>query len=166
MVQLPADKYLLQDYRDDLRTADAPQWLETEVPITPVKSIGAGFPKPNSKQIIKKYTAVKSTAGSAVTQVASVSASTKIYFLGAFFTVTATAGSGSVSINDSTSGSPTLTNGATNEFFGFNGAAAAFANEYWIPAYPIPCIEGLRVNVTGPTTGTSACVVYYMEELV
>lgn len=147
-----------------MRSQAAPEAIDTDQPPIPVVILNNGLPKPLSSQVLKTQTVLSSAGGTVTTQLATTTSTTRVYFVGAQFTCTATAGAGSAAINDSTSGTPTATNGATNELLALNGAAAGFINEFFAPPLPRECVTGLRATVQAPATGTSALIVYWIEE--
>jgi len=157
MVQFPVDKYLLADYREQLRTFSAPQDLDTDYPILPVIPISQplGFPKPNSKQILRIYNVVLAAAGDV--QVATVSSSTNIYFVGA---IISTAAGGTYGIADLTSGTVNQTNGDTTTLA--YGGTAAQLNLEFKPALPYKCTSGIRVSGIGAFS--LRITIYYIEE--
>lgn len=164
----PADKYLLQDYRDDLRVVDAPQWIDTDVHIVPVKAIGTGIPKPSARQRLITYMYNVNTTLTDTT-ISSVSSTKSVYLLGVTV-LQAAATVANIYIFDATSGAapsqPAVNTGANNTYVLMVSApatAGTFVQE-WLP-YPLKVINGLRLDAGG--AGQSALVmVYYIEEVV
>lgn len=155
----PADKHLLQDYRIDMRTADSPQFIDTQAPIVPVKVIGSGFPKPNTKQTVRQYSFVGTTAD---VQIATSTATRRVYFLGVTG-VTASTGGATIIIGDASTGTLSQSNGSTNILYYYNDSSGNTIAPVR-PQYPIECFTGLRITIT--STNASRFIIYYMEEEV
>jgi len=155
-VQVPVDKYLAEDYRQVLRTVDAPQNINTEVPITPAVIVNQGLPRPNSKQILR-YTTVVNGAGNNSDQIATPNSTTNIYFLGCLIN----SGAVNFCVWDGTSGDRTsLTDGQTTNFY--YGSYGGTTNVIDFVPFPVKATSGIRVT----TTGVSSVIVYYIEEIV
>lgn len=166
-MEVPTDKYLLQDYRDDMRTSDAPQMIDTQTPLIPVKNIGSGLPKPNSKQRLLKYHVYKTNAASAYVNVATPSSNTRIYFLGVIVSVYDTLGR-TVSAYDGSSGTAQHSVDAnTINFFTFNTTASAYGNFSYFAPFPVQVVSGIRLfQDTLTASGSLSATFYYIEEIV
>ncbi len=166
MVEFPIDKYLAQDYRNTLRTFEAPQNIDTKNPVIPVIDIQKGFPKPNAKQTLKTYDLLRQNAASGDTQIATSSSTLKIYFVGALYNANGTnyTQASQSTIQDSTSGTPGTSLGATNNMGTFIGNANTMISLF--PSLPRECIYGIRASVVAPTTGNTILTIYYIEEII
>lgn len=165
-MKLPADKYVLEDYRQDLRTSDAPQVIDTERELLPVKAIGTGIPRPNSRQILH-VTLVNVTTATAV-QVCTRAAGTRIFFLAAFFYSGAAQATNSA-LFDATSGngSAVVANTAyTDDYLAiFTLAAAVGASAFVQLPVGKEIMQGIR-HYGGSAAGNANLVVYWVEERV
>jgi hypothetical protein len=161
-MNLPADKYILQDYRDDLRVVEAPQYIDSSSALVPVKVVGAGLPKPNSKQVLKTYLVLKNNSTTS-TQIATVTSSRNVYFVGAIVAFDA-AGSKEFILADAASGVPANADAATNLFISSTPAPPSQVT-IW-PPFPVKCINGLRAQVTAASGQNCIATIYYIEEIV
>lgn len=165
-MQAPTDKYLLQDYRDDMRTPAAPQMLDTDREIVPVKLIGNGLPKVNSKQRLRFYNFTISNTTSTV-QVATPNAQYRYHFVGFTYMIASVAGNTCfVNIFDATSGTAwtdTATNGIARQ--GLSGAISGTGNCF--PPVPVSVETGLRAYIvaTGAASQIDGSIIYIEERI-
>lgn len=159
---VPINKYLSNDYRTVLRVPDSPQDINTEIPVTPVVVVNNGLPRPTTSQRIRTYTFTGTGASTTYAQIATPSATTKIYFLGV---VTILGGVGCVfSVYDATTGAPSTTTGGTANFVRYQNIGAT-SNEATFTPLPVECVTGLRAeDISGGSVNLS--VIYYLEETV
>lgn len=168
-MNVPADKYLLKDYRDDMRTPDAPQWLDTQVPLMPVKAIGTGFPKPNSKQRIKfAFREVTNTAVDAYSQLGTTTANLQYYFVGCTISQSSqTSTQNVVMVFDATTGNFPAAPQDEVVVFDITMPASVTTSVNIFAPYPILMKDGLRLGIGAPGAVASATrdvVVWYLEE--
>lgn len=164
---LPISKFIAEDYRQTLGTNDAPSFIDTETPIIPVAVVNQQLPKPNSKQKLK-YGFACITAAATTLQIATRTATTKIYFLG-FDAYSGNATSQTFVIYDATSGTgPSFSNNTiyTDESglladFTFASASATLINHLPLP---VELKQGLRI--TGGATSSCYFVFWYIEEQI
>jgi len=163
MVVFPIDKYLAQDYRNVLRTGDAPQNLDTDSPIIPVVDIQKGFPKPNSKQRLRHrylYNANSTT----ISQIATPTNNLNIYYIG--FTGVFVGVASIIQPIDATSGGVVATdqNEVALSPIYYGAAAQQTIKDY--PILPIKCDYGLRFENRATGVGCqSDVVIYWIEEV-
>ena len=165
----PIDKYLAQDYRNTLRTGGSPQMIDDSAPVTPVIDIQKGFPKPNAKQILHQTLVFVGNA-STTFQIATVSATTKIYYLGMFAQNQAAVQCGP-DFFDASSGVAGAINGnnAYQDYLGriapMTVAATVGATLAYNPVLPYQVTYGLRL--IGGGAGQS-CIyqIWWLEEIV
>lgn len=164
---MPADKYLLQDYRNDMRTSQAPQDLDTSAQLIPVKCVGVGLPRPNSKQTLRRYHAYRTNEAAAQTNAAVPTSSTKIYFVGVVFSLFDSSGR-YLSIADASSGTtPQNTNASTNMLFYTQNTAASTNTGSMFCPHPVEMLSGIRIYTdTMSATGQTFATIYYIEEVI
>jgi hypothetical protein len=167
MVVFPIDKYLAQDYRNTLRTSDAPQNIETDNPVLPVIDIQKGLPQPNSKQRLR-YKFVNWTTTNTDYQIATPSSIKNIYYLGMYYVNTAaTASTGAVW--DGSTGSTPSSSANTSydelmlDYSRLGATDGAF--QYKMLPFPTKCSFGIRANF-GVAAGSGFAIIWYIEELV
>lgn len=168
MVKFPIDKYLAQDYRNTLRTSDAPQYLDTETPLIPVVDVQKGFPKPNSKQTLR-YATVKFTTTAGYVQIVTKTANTRIYFIG-IKSVNGAAILHEVLLFDGTGNYPTVNADTlyTDEagFIDRLTLPATVGAQYITPnPLPIELKYGLRIY-GGVASGNATNIITYIEEVI
>jgi hypothetical protein len=164
---VPADKNLLADYRADLRTPDAPQMIDTEQLIMPVKPIGVGFPKPNNRQRLRYALVHSVTQASTSYQVATVTNALNIYLVGIYFVNDAAATTAPL-IFDATSGNgPSVSNNTLVQDEGgyiiIEGAATIGDTKQIMLPLPLKMKTGIRINL-GAVAQTLFLQVWYIEE--
>ena len=163
-MEVPIDKFLMQDYRRDMRTPDCPSYIDTRVPITPVKTIGTGFTTPNSKQKLR-HTLIDIGGTSTDFQIATVTASKNVYLLGYHYWVTNTTNS-EVKMWDAASGSaPSISANTKYEDEGALLLYIAPQTGWYTFVLPLPkkVTTGIRLTAGGASV-SAFLVVYYIEE--
>jgi len=148
-----------QDYRSDLVVGAPPTFLSF-LDLIPVRQIGAGVARANAAQAVKSYVVLKAAAATTQTQIATSSASTRIFYLGA--QVCATESGDDVYIEDASTGAITPTDNSTVGLF------YATSNETAIPLTmgmaPRECKRGIRLQMTKSGTANTVVIVWYLEE--
>jgi hypothetical protein len=168
MIQ-PINRTVANDYRQALGVADAPQMIDTEIPITPVLLVNNSFPKPSTSQKLKYFTVGIHTALTSY-QIATASSTTKIYFIGI-----KVINGGAVALNpavfDGTSGnSPAIAANTT-----YADGAGLLANpicpatngtqDETILPLPVQVNNGIRLTMGGAAQA-GVVIIYYIEEIV
>ncbi len=154
MGNYPISKFVAQDYRESLQTADAPSFVDTDLQVLPVIDIQKGFPKPNARQQLKTYMVSKGIA--ADQQIATTGINTRIYFLGFESTMNA----GNLIVGDATSGTLAGADAATNLLFYSSVAATTYTQ--FFPTLPREVKTGLRVTASAAIS----LIMYYIEETI
>jgi len=157
----PIASSVQQDYRADLVVPSAPSFLSETLPeMTPVRIIGGGIPRPNARQAVKTYSVVKTSAGGETfyEQIATVTATTRIFFLG----VSHTQGASDVYVEDASTGNIAISDGGSVALTGspFDGT-----EPFMIP-FPRECKRGIRLAMTLGAGASDNVVVYYVEERI
>jgi len=159
---LPINAATQKDFRDDLTVSGSPWGVMNEV-IVPVKAIGQGLPTPNNSQALKSYVLLKNAAsGVSYTQVATVSSSERIYFVGAHVSSVSDVNNDDIYIEDASSGNIFPSDGSTTGLM-------QFVYNEWVPIgtilpFPRECKRGIRVKVSNSATSTmvTLIIVYYL----
>ena len=153
-----------KDYRDDLSTPSSPSFLPSE-PFLPVKVIGAGVMRPNSKQRLLSTTIYKTAAATTYTQVATVAAGTRIFFIGAQI---AGNQNDKVWIEDASTGNIAVSDASTSGLFyaQLEQVTGGTAHRTLILPAARECTQGIRVALAKSSTNEASIVVYYLEEQV
>lgn len=166
-MKVPANKYLLEDYRRDMKTVDAPQEIDTQINILPVKNVGAGVPVPNSAQRLR-YKVFSTDANATQNQIATVSAQYNYYFLG-FWAQNGTANNQSLYIYDASSGAAPVFaagNGYDDPYIfvaAVSGTTVAQDHTYFVP-FPIKVTSGIRLQWGASAGASQNVIVFYIEE--
>jgi len=170
MVSFPIDKYLSQDYRDTLRTFDAPQNIDTDSPLIPVIDIQKGYIKPNSKQKLRTYLFFQGAGAAARTvQIASNSTTRQYYFLAAKSYKAGTVNNSNISLIDATTGGATYADGETDLLIREQWLAAApgVREGINIGSAPIKTDRGIRLDCVLTGAGEEIwMLIYYIEEIL
>ena len=154
-----------QDYRQDLLVSEAPDFISSIPEVVPTRIVGAGFPRGNSRQAIKTFLILKAAGATTYTQVATATANTRIYFLGAQV-ASLSANNDSVYIEDASTGNISPTDSSTVALFYAN---TVLDNLRVTPqGLPRECKMGIRVRVVNGTAAAEEvfCIVYYLEERI
>lgn len=157
MVLSPISRNVANDYRTVMGTGDAPQFIDTEVPILPVKAIGEGIPKPNSSQRQLTYTSV--ATGNQQVNVSLPSSSRNVYLTGITVNTNST-GIGDIYIIDASSGSSFTDTDTTGKVR--LSMPISTDKQVFFP-FPIKMTTGLRLVVSW-SAGTISSIVHYVEE--
>lgn len=153
---------LQADYRKDLGTPSAPGFV-ADSPLLPVKAVGVGLPLQNSRQRLKSTTIYKTAAATTYSQIATVTSSLNIYFLGAQI---AGNQNDKVWIEDAATGNIAVSDASTSGLFyaQLEQVTGGTANRtLMLPAGRL-CTSGIRVALAKSSTNECSVVVYYIEE--
>lgn len=160
MIQ-PIRKSVMSDYRYSMGTADCPQFLDTEQPITPVAVVNQGLPIPKASQEVK--TIFYSKTSTAQVQVSTVSSNQRVWLLGWELTSNGTTSASDIWLFDATSGTPTVADGSLL----IKGRILSGVSVEKRHMYPLP-IEfksGLRIDINcAGATPENRLIIYYCEE--
>ena len=119
------------------------------------------YPKPNRKQTLKRYYFRGATGAASQRQIATPTATTRLYYVGATMTGDSSVVATTLNIYDATSGAePSDT--ATNTLHGVT-STASFKDQNFLPL-PALLTSGLRFSWDGNTTGAIRVTFYYIEE--
>lgn len=165
----PLKPSIMQDFRDALGTNGSPSFFDSNTPPVPVAIIAGnvGYPRPRSNQRLR-YTTIRTDATNRQFQVATASATTKIYYVGLQYNnnaaVVATA-----TVWDGNSGSPPSLSGGTayQEDAGYitnfvsEGTLYAKLSAY-LP-YPMEMKYGIRVSGGGVGQDLQVTILYIEE---
>lgn len=151
-----------KDYRDDLSTPSAPSFLPSE-PFLPVKAVGAGIARANAKQIVKTLHISKAAAATTYTQVATVSATTRVFYLGVMAIDGQFGVAESVFIEDASSGNIAPSDASTSALDYWDNNIATDNRFLGVPR---ECTQGIRVRMVVNGATDHNITVYYLEEQV
>jgi len=163
MVVFPIDKYLAQDYRNTLRTSDAPQNIETDNPIIPMIDVQKGFPKPNSKQTYKTFFSTQAAAGTFNKQIATPTSNTLIYFVGIEVGYPSNTTGPDMALLDSTTQNTFPVENDTNVLAMRRTNTPEGYDKF--PPLPLKVNNGIRLYSSTGVAGY-AVVVHYIEEVI
>lgn len=158
MSPLPINPSTQKDFRDDFGVIGAP-WGVEDSTVLPVKAIGAGIPRINARQRIKTYLISKSAAATSYTQVATVTPTLKISFLGVQGHIRST---NTWYVEDADTGNIAPTDDSVVGLYYSGGASDNTQNT--MPSFPRECTRGIRVRVTNSAATASQMIVYFLEE--
>lgn len=168
-MQQPINKGLANDYRTTLGVSDAPSFIETEIPVTPVAVINNGLPRPSSNQKFR-YVTINTGVDLRQFQVSTASSTTRIYYLG--YCLATTAAVAQVwEIFDATSGAnPALAdNTAYNDNLGniqkISIPAALTTLVNYLPL-PLEVKNGIRVQQNAAVGADAILIIFFLEESV
>lgn len=153
---------LQADYRKDLGTPTAPGFV-AESPLTPVKCVGIGLPLQNARQRLKSVTVYKTAAATTYTQIATVTPTLNIYFLGVQL---AGNQNDKVWLEDASTGNIAVSDASTSGLFyaqleQVTGGTAD--RTLMLPAGRF-CTSGIRIALAKSSTNETSAVVYFIEE--
>ena len=152
------------DYRRALLAQESPSFLDSTLPIQPVVDVRRGVPIPSSNQSVKSFAIVKALVATTQTQVATVAANTRVFFLGV-----QTLGSGSFSgtdvfyVEDADTGVLSPSDNSTIPLYYYDAAAQNGDAAPFILPYPRECKRGIRVHLEKATTAATKIVVWWVE---
>lgn len=158
----------MADYRGDLSAPDAPSYLDTKLPLQPVKIVGAGIPKVAAKQRTVRAI-VRIDATSRQYQIATNNSNTKYYFLG-IVTSNNVAVLAGISVWDAISGTPSLPSAGnattdSDQLMYFSALATIGDSKSSIYTFPIETKYGIRMQAGGAGVDCWALLVYIEERL-
>jgi len=166
MIQ-PTNKYLMADYRSQLGTNDAPQMIDTEIPLAPVVMINRGLPTASASQRLRW---AELAVGNVSTQyqIATASSTLKVYLV-AVTSTTLGAASTPFRVFDAISGAGP--NPAANTMVQDQSAgliymsSPAVAGSFSKVALPISVQVQNGIRLVGGGAGQAAeVIVYWLEE--
>lgn len=166
----PINPSIMQDFRDAIGVSSSPSFFDSSTPLTPVAIVGGnvGFPKPRNNQKFK-YATLRCTTSQTAYQIATASATTRIYFIGVLSSNNA-AVSSNIVIFDGISGTgPTIPQGSVlteeaGNVSNFYSGSTINSLSTFIP-YPVQMKQGLRAT-TGGLSQDCTFTVYYLEEQI
>lgn len=153
MAVQPLAPSVMADYRGDLVVPSAPSFISESLPdIVPVRAIGSGVARPNARQAVKTYMAVKPSVGGEdfYIQIATVTPNTRVFYLKMDT-------SDACYVEDASTGNISPTDGSTVAL-----ADSGVGNLY--PVVPRECKRGIRAKLTVGAGATGYFVIYYLEE--
>lgn len=162
MTQEALNRALQQDYRRAMGTPTSPSFV-ADAPLLPVKAIGQGVLTQNARQRLKSYTVYKTAAATTYTQIATVTSSLNIYFLGVTI---AGNQNDKIWIEDAASGNISVSDNSTSGllYTQVEQPAGGLVTINQILSWPRLCTSGIRVAVQKSSTNETALVFYFLEE--
>jgi len=151
-----------EDYRRDLLANEAPAFLELPS-ITPVWPVGGGVPRPAADQSVRSTIVLKSAIATTQSQIATVSATERIFFLGVSWGALLPFTGDTIYVEDADSGAITPSDASTVGLWYFNQVSDASADGVMLPV-PRECKRGIRVQMVKGDTTETAIIVYWMIE--
>lgn len=147
---------LQADYRQELGVPQSPGFIQGG-PLAPVKLVGRGVERANNRQRIKSYIVSKNAITTDYVQIATVTSTTRIFFLGYCGQIQST---GSFYLEDADTGNVGPSDGSV------------VGLGYWVGTTisgvfnPIPreCLRGIRARMVNAAATTQVAIIYYMEE--
>jgi len=152
-----------EDFRRDLVVPHAVGFIAADAGLIPVAPMGSGIARGNARQSVRTYHILKAAIDTVYTQVATVSAGVRVFFIGVQSVGTVNLAADSLYIEDADSGNIAPSDASTVALYyvGDNGTAAA---EISMMTPPRECKRGIRVRTVRGTTDEMSAIIYWMIE--
>lgn len=157
----PLSPAVQKDFRDDLVAQSAPTFLSSQPDPIPILTVGRGFERGNARQALKTFMISKGAAATVYTQVATASATTRIFYLGLVAIDAQWNVAESVYIEDANSGNIAPSDASTSALDYFDNNVST---DFRVHGIPRECKSGIRVRTVVGGATDHMVVIYYLEE--
>jgi len=158
MVLQSLNPNLQADYRDSLGVPISESFI-AETPLIPVRPIGAGIARNNTRQTVQTVSILKSAITTDYIQIVNASSTQRVWFLGA---LTQGQTTGAIYVEDADSGNIAFSDASTVALFWETGLVGMNYN----PLVPRECKRGIRVSISNTAASNQRAIIFFMTETI